>query len=39
MNLSTTNWVAVTNAPAVVNGKNTVTNEVTNSATFYRLRK
>ena len=39
MNLNTTNWVAVTNTPVVLSGKNTVTNEVTNSATFYRLRK
>ena len=38
-NLSSTNWVIVTNVPVVVNGKNTVTNLTTNSATFYRLRK
>lgn len=34
-----TNWVAVTNAPVLVGGKNTVTNAPTNSATFYRLKK
>lgn len=38
-NLSSTNWVAVTNVPVVVNGKNTVTNSITNSTAFYRLRK
>ena len=38
-NLSSTNWVIVTNVPVVVNGKNTVTNSTTNQATFYRLRK
>jgi hypothetical protein len=35
----TTNWVPVTNIPVVVNGKNTITNSPTNSATFYRLKK
>ena len=38
-NLTSTNWVTVTNLPVVVNGKNTITNETTNNATFYRLRK
>lgn len=36
---SPASWVVVTNVPTVVNGKNTVTNSPTNSATFYRLRK
>ncbi len=32
-------WAAVTNAPAVVNGKNRVTQSVTSGAGYYRLRK
>ncbi|MEO7514200.1 MAG: hypothetical protein ABIW93_00190 [Verrucomicrobiota bacterium] len=38
-NLNTTNWVAVTNVPVVVNDQNTVTNSITNSTGFYRLKK
>ncbi|MEO6035973.1 MAG: IPT/TIG domain-containing protein [Verrucomicrobiota bacterium] len=38
-NLGSTNWIAVTNVPVVANGKNTVTNSTTNTATFFRLRK
>ncbi|MEO5802352.1 MAG: IPT/TIG domain-containing protein [Verrucomicrobiota bacterium] len=34
-----TNWVAVTNVPVVTSGRNTVTNSITNSGTFYRLKK
>ncbi|MEO7299473.1 MAG: IPT/TIG domain-containing protein [Verrucomicrobiota bacterium] len=37
--VNTNGWMAVTNSPAVVNGKNTVTNNATNMVTFYRLRK
>jgi hypothetical protein len=38
-NLNFTNgWLTVTNVPVVVNGKNTVTNSLTNTAVFYRLK-
>jgi large repetitive protein len=36
---SSTNWVAVTNVPVVVLGKNTITNSTTNATTLYRLKK
>lgn len=38
-NLNTTTWVAVTNVPVDVGGTNVITNAVTESALFYRLRK
>ena len=38
-NLSSTNWVVVTNVPGISNGTNSVTNSITNSARFFRLKK
>lgn len=38
-NLNTSNWLAVTNVPVEANGTNTITNSITVSASFYRLRK
>ncbi|MHC1768507.1 MAG: IPT/TIG domain-containing protein [Verrucomicrobiia bacterium] len=32
-------WLAVTNAPVIVDGKNRVTQSITSGAAFYRLRK
>ncbi|MGA2787212.1 MAG: hypothetical protein ABSF60_06765 [Verrucomicrobiota bacterium] len=36
--LTTTNWLAVTNIPAVTNGRNQVTLSRTNSSQFFRLK-
>ena len=38
-NLSTTNWTAVAQAPAIVNGYLSVTNGIGSGAVFYRLQK
>jgi hypothetical protein len=39
-NLATTNsWTSVTNAPAVVNSQNAVTNGIPGGSRFYRLRR
>jgi hypothetical protein len=37
-NLTTTNWLTVTNAPAVTNGQNQVTLSRSNSSQFFRLK-
>jgi len=36
-NLASTNWSAVSPAPVVVSGRNTVTNSITGTRQFYRL--
>jgi hypothetical protein len=37
-NLNTTNWVNITTTPTVVNGTNQVSDPLTNTNRFYRLR-
>jgi uncharacterized repeat protein (TIGR01451 family) len=36
---SSNTWIGVTNQPAVVNGRNTVTNDASAGSRFFRLRK
>jgi len=38
-NLNTTNWINVATAPILIGTNNVVTNSITNTPTFYRLKK
>jgi hypothetical protein len=38
-NFPASNWIPITNAPAIINSQNTVTNSITQPSQYYRLKR